>query len=76
MMKQLVLNLPKLGKGNWWVEVTTNDPNCTYYFGPFSNPLEAADMSPGYVEDLTQEGAQGISTIIKRCHPTELTRYD
>jgi Domain of unknown function (DUF1816) len=57
----------------WWVEITTSKPDCTYYFGPFSSAREAKDTQPGYVEDLQQEGAQGIQVNVKRCKPEQLT---
>jgi hypothetical protein len=60
----------------WWVEITTNSPRCTYYFGPFASHKEAATARPGYVQDLQQEEAQGISIAIKRCKPTNLTIFD
>ncbi len=57
----------------WWVEVTTVQPDCTYYFGPFENPDEATVARSGYVEDLKNEGAAKIEAVIKRCKPTSLT---
>lgn len=57
----------------WWVEVVTQNPNCTYYFGPFVSSKEAGIASKGYIEDLEMEGAQGITVTIKRCKPTVLT---
>ncbi|GAB4137466.1 MAG: DUF1816 domain-containing protein [Cyanobacteria bacterium J069] len=60
----------------WWVEITTDAPRCTYYFGPFASATEAEALKGGYVEDLMQEGAQGIRLSVKRCKPTNLTIYD
>lgn len=57
----------------WWAEVTTNNPRCTYYFGPFQSYDEAKEAYPGYIEDLNSEGAQGIVVVIKRCQPELLT---
>jgi len=57
----------------WWVEVTTDSPRCTYYFGPFLNEQEAIAQKEGYIEDLEQENAQGITVKIKRCKPSHLT---
>lgn len=57
----------------WWVEITTATPKCMYYFGEFTNKLEARSAVPGYVEDLNGEGAQGIKVVLKRCNPKELT---
>lgn len=60
----------------WWVEVVTASPRCTYYFGPFLTADEANQAKPGYIEDLEQEGAQGILVDVKRCKPKELTVYE
>ncbi|MBW4663332.1 MAG: DUF1816 domain-containing protein [Chroococcus sp. CMT-3BRIN-NPC107] len=57
----------------WWVEVVTQSPGCTYYFGPFLSVKEANNALTGYVEDLEQEGATGIKVQVKRCKPQSLT---
>lgn len=57
----------------WWVEVTTRQPNCTYYFGPFANSQEAQQSQAGYVQDLRQEGPQEITAEVKWCQPQQLT---
>ncbi|ACC85458.1 DUF1816 domain-containing protein [Nostoc punctiforme] len=57
----------------WWIEIITNHPNCTYYFGPFISPKEAYWFLPGYIEDLEQEGNQEIRFQILQCQPKELT---
>lgn len=57
----------------WWVEVITTNPWCIYYFGPFANNQEANMAQAGYVEDLKQEGAQGIQVQIRWCQPKKLT---
>jgi hypothetical protein len=58
---------------DWWVEIVTKTPHCTYYFGPFDSAREADLTQPGYVEDLEQEGAKGISVRISQCQPEILT---
>jgi hypothetical protein len=60
----------------WWVEITTENPTCLYYFGPFSSEASAEQHKPGYIEDLEGEGAQQIQVAIKRCKPKELTVFD
>ncbi|MCC5628762.1 DUF1816 domain-containing protein [Nostoc sphaeroides] len=57
----------------WWVEIVTQNPRCTYYFGPFLSSSEARLSSIGYIEDLEIEGATGISVRVKRCKPNNLT---
>lgn len=75
-MKNFFLNLPQLGKGNWWVEVITTQPYCIYYFGPFANAREAKRQQPGYIQDLAEEGIGDIQTVVKQCHPTQLTIFE
>ena len=60
----------------WWVEVYTQHPKCTYYFGPFLNASAAKGAMKGYVEDLEAEGAIGIYVNVKRCKPDALTVAD
>jgi|APLow6443716910_1056828.scaffolds.fasta_scaffold00043_12 hypothetical protein len=60
----------------WWIEVCTTNPTCTYYFGPFHTEIEASDEINGYVEDLSLEGAQGITAHVKYCEPQALTITD
>lgn len=58
----------------WWVEISTQNPSCLYYFGPFDSLLEAKSYESGYVEDLQSENAQDIRVIIKQCQPQVLTQ--
>jgi Domain of unknown function (DUF1816) len=61
---------------DWWTKITTMDPKCIYYFGPFSSYDEARVAYPGYIEDLSHEGAKGIIVVIQRCEPDALTICD
>jgi len=57
----------------WWLEVLTESPHCTYYFGPFQT-LESALLSQSrYIKELLDEGAEGITVQIKYCKPQKLT---
>jgi hypothetical protein len=62
----------EMGKA-WWVEVTTRQPDCTYYFGPFADSQEAQQAEAGYIQDLRQEGPQEITAEVKWCRPQQLT---
>ncbi len=73
IFKQVIAGFIRAMLNRWWVEITTADPRCTYYFGPFNSALEARKAYPGYVEDLEGEGAQGITITIKLCRPEILT---
>lgn len=58
----------------WWVEISTAQPKCIYYFGPFDSADEAQSYKPGYIEDIQAEGAIGIFVEIKQCYPQLLTQ--
>ncbi len=75
MKEALIKILDFLGLA-YWVEIITTSPSCTYYFGPFLNKKDAEIDKDGYIEDLKDEGAKGISVIIKRCKPRNLTIFD
>jgi Domain of unknown function (DUF1816) len=68
-----ILNL--IGQA-WWIEISTLQPQCIYYFGPFITKNEANMLMPEYIEDLENESAQGIQTDVKRRKPTLLTIDD
>lgn len=75
-MKEIWTNILQTLGVAWWVEVVTENPQCTYYFGPFASSGEANLAQPGYLEDLTQEGALNIKAVVKRCKPERLTIYE
>ena len=60
-------------KARWWVEVSTTQPRCTYFFGPFGDRQQASRSIAGYIEDLESESARVIKTKIVRCKPVQLT---
>lgn len=57
----------------WWIELHTDRPDCLYYFGPFSNAAEAENSAQGYIQDLSDEGAENITVQVKLCKPMQLT---
>ena len=59
----------------WWVRISTTQPQVIYYFGPFDYFEEAKDSQGGYIEDLEQEGAIGITVEILWCSPVNLTVF-
>ena len=59
-----------------WIEIVTDSPRCTYYFGPFCSESEADIAKIGYIEDLEMEGCKGMAVMVKRCKPEKLTVYD
>jgi hypothetical protein len=59
------LTFLKKQNNHWWIKIYTSIPCCTYYFGPFDSKREAKIYQPGYLEDLVQEQAQGITVETK-----------
>ena len=58
----------------YWLKISTEVPQCIYYFGPFYRASEAKASQAGYVEDLMAENATGISVkLLRRSQPEELT---
>lgn len=58
---------------NWWLRIDTIKPCITYYFGPFNNLSEAKENYHGYVEDLIEEKAEGITFDFQFINPPLLT---
>lgn len=57
----------------WWVRIRTEQPNYTYYFGPFPERDIAQQKRPSFVEDLQSERASVSSSSIEWCKPTQIT---
>lgn len=72
-MEEILLGVLEFLGLAWWVEVVTDTPRCTYYFGPFVDAKEAQSAQSGYIEDLEQEGAKVIRVTVKRFKPSKLT---
>lgn len=53
----------------WWIKITTKQPHCTYFFGPFVTEAEAKKAQHGYIEDLQKEGAIDIQVEMGRMRP-------
>ncbi|MCS6942633.1 MAG: DUF1816 domain-containing protein [Geminocystis sp.] len=72
-VKELLLDL--LDSLGWavWLEIVTDKPQCTYYFGPFLTQQEAISHQEGYLEDLKEEKTTGITVRAMGCKPRELT---
>lgn len=60
----------------WWVKIHTITPCVTYYFGPFKSQKEAKQSYPGYLDDLKNEQAIGISANYEFIKPDILTVTD
>ena len=72
-MKKILTKFFKNIVQQYWIEVTTAQPICTYYFGPFLTRQGAHFAQAGFIEDLETENAKVLKVEIKRCKPQELT---
>jgi hypothetical protein len=75
-VKEFFISVLERFKLAWWVEIVTNTPRCTYYFGPFLSRQEAKSYQPGYIEDLESEGTRIVSVEVMQGQPKELTSCD
>ena len=73
-MKNFLSGLFNFSTTPWWIKITTAEPNCLYYFGPFVSEEEAIQHQPGFIEDLQGENAQQIKASLQRSKaPEQLT---
>ena len=55
----------------WWAKVQTNEPDVTYWFGPFLTRRSLKLRLTGFVDDLNAESPQGINHFLIRCRRNE-----
>ena len=55
----------------WWAKVETNQPEVTYWFGPFLTRRSLKVNLTGFVDDLSAESPQGINHSLIRCRRNE-----
>lgn len=53
----------------WWLKITTAQPQCVYYFGPFSSQREATSNIAGYRADLEAEQARIVDVKLNQTYP-------
>lgn len=72
---QSLLEVQDTGLPNraWWIKIHTQQPEYTYYFGPFETRGVALQKQAGFVEDLEVEGARVIRVRALFCQPSQLT---
>jgi hypothetical protein len=75
-MKELLIRIFEAIGLAHWVEIVTENPRCTYYFGPFIWKSAAESEKMGYIEDIQSEGARIVSVQVKRCQPGNLTIFE
>ena len=60
----------KLGLA-WWAKIETDQPSCTYWFGPFITKRSLKENLSSFIKDLADEGSQNIKHSLVRCNKEE-----
>ena len=60
----------KLGLA-WWAKIETNQPNGTYWFGPFITKRSLEENMTSFIKDLSDEGSKNIKISLVRCKKEE-----
>ena len=69
--KKLIRNLGnKLGLA-WWAKIETENPNVTYWYGPFLTKRSLKENISSFIKDLNDEGSTKIKQSIMRCKKEE-----
>ena len=55
----------------WWAKVETNQPDVTYWFGPFLTRRSLKLRLIDFVDDLAAESPKGINHCLIRCRRKE-----
>ena len=69
--KKLIRNFGnKLGLA-WWAKIETEQPSCTYWFGPFITKRSLKENMSSFIKDLSDEGSKNIKHSLVRCKKEE-----
>ena len=69
--KQLIRQFGnKLGLA-WWAKIETEQPSCTYWFGPFITKRSLKENISSFINDLSNEGSKNIKHTLVRCKKEE-----
>ena len=60
----------KLGLA-WWAKIEAEEPNTTYWYGPFITKRSLKQNLSSFIKDLTNEGSKNIKYNIVRCRKEE-----
>ena len=60
----------KLGLA-WWAKIETEEPSCTYWFGPFITKRSLNENISPFIKDLSKEGSKNIKHSLVRCKKEE-----
>ena len=60
----------KLGLA-WWAKIETEQPNTTYWYGPFITKRSLKENMSLFIKDLSDEGSLKIRHTLFRCKKEE-----
>ena len=60
----------KLGLA-WWAKIETEQPNTTYWYGPFITKRSLIENMSSFIKDLSDEGSDNIRHELVRCKKEE-----
>ena len=60
----------KLGLA-WWAKIDTENPNATYWYGPFLTKRSLEENIISFIKDLSDEGSTNIKYNLIRCKKDE-----
>ena len=60
----------KLGLA-WWAKIETQQPNITYWYGPFMTKRSLKENMLYFINDLSEEGSTNIVHSLVRCKKEE-----
>ena len=60
----------KLGLA-WWAKIQTDQPNTTYWYGPFITKRSLKENVSYFIKDLSDEGSRNIKQSFVRCKKEE-----
>ena len=60
----------KLGLA-WWAKIETEQPNNTYWFGPFITKRSLKENITSFINELSKEGSINIKHSVVRCKKEE-----
>ena len=55
----------KLGLA-WWAKIETEQPDATYWYGPFITKRSLKENIPSFINELSEEGSINIPTALKK----------
>jgi len=55
----------------WWAKIETQQPNTTYWFGPFITKRSLEKNTTSFIKDLSDEGSINIRHSFVRCKKEE-----